>query len=227
MKWILAFSVLFLTGCQSFEPDDLDPAEEINPPVESNDPEEEEFMTDLPYNSYLKSSNPVVTMEIAGAGTMIAQLFPDVAPNSVNNMIQLIQEGYYDGLIFHRVIEGFMIQGGWGELVGKAPVSCTIAGEFASNGFPNDLSHDRGVLSMARTAVKDSATSQFFVMHQLSPHLNGEYAGFGGLVEGFDVLDGIATTATGPGDQPTDPVVIERVTVELNGYVPSAPDCVN
>jgi peptidyl-prolyl cis-trans isomerase B (cyclophilin B) len=158
---------------------------------------------------------------------MKMQLFPDVAPNSVNNMIQLIEDGYYDGLIFHRVIENFVIQGGWGELMGKDPASCTIAGEFTSNGFNNDLLHDRGVLSMARTNVPDSATSQFFVMHQKTPSLDGQYAGFGGLIEGFDVLDAIATTATGFQDQPNENIVMERVTVELNGYTPSAPDCVN
>lgn len=235
MKWFLALSaLLILTGCGS------DPAPAEEPPTEATDEQptqgnvdtdleesENSLMLDVPYSNYLKDSNPVVTMEVAGLGTMKLQLFPEVAPNSVNNMIQLIQEGYYDGLIFHRVIENFVIQGGWGELVGKAGSSCTIAGEFNANGFSNPLEHDRGVLSMARTSVMDSATSQFFVMHQKTPSLDGQYAGFGGLIEGFDVLDAIATTNTDFRDQPTENIVMERVSVELNGYTPSAPDCVN
>jgi peptidyl-prolyl cis-trans isomerase B (cyclophilin B) len=230
----LIASVVFLAGCQGIEPDpaetptetpDDSSAGEINTP----DPEESEnsLMIDVPYESYLKDSNPVVTMEVQGLGTMKLQLFPDVAPNSVNNMIKLVQEGYYDGLIFHRVIENFVIQGGWGELVGKPASACTIAGEFNANGFDNPLEHDRGVLSMARTSVMDSATSQFFIMHQKTASLDGQYAGFGGLIEGFDVLDAIATTATGFQDQPNENIVMEQVTVELNGYVPSEPDCVN
>jgi len=233
MKWTLLVASLFvLAGCGGdLEPESSDADNQGNISEHTDPPTEEEsensLMIDVPYNAYLKDSNPVVTMEVAGLGTMKMQLFPDVAPNSVNNMIQLIEDGYYDGLIFHRVIENFVIQGGWGELMGKDPVSCTIAGEFNSNGFANDLLHDRGVLSMARTSVPDSATSQFFVMHQKTPSLDGQYAGFGGLIEGFDVLDAIATTATGFQDQPNENIVMERVTVALNGYTPSAPDCVN
>ncbi len=236
MKWLMALSALFLlAGCGGAEevPVDETPTEETEDNTSQgnietdNEESENSLMLDVPYASYLKDSNPVVTMEVAGLGTMKLQLFPDVAPNSVNNMIKLIQDGYYDGLIFHRVIENFVIQGGWGELMGKEASSCTIAGEFNANGFTNDLEHDRGVLSMARTSVMDSATSQFFVMHQRTPSLDGQYAGFGGLIEGFDVLDAIATTSTAAYDQPTENIVMESVTVELNGYSPSEPDCVN
>lgn len=173
------------------------------------------------YASYLSDTNPRVTMEVAGIGTMVLELFPEVAPNSVNNMIRLIQQGYYDGLVFHRVIAGFMIQGGWG-----ADTGCQIAGEFSANGFNNDLKHTRGVLSMARTSVMDSATSQFFIMHQNSPHLDQQYAGFGALIEGFNVLDAIATSSTGFQDRPTTDIVMSRVTIDLRGYVPSEPVCV-
>ncbi len=178
------------------------------------------------YENFMKPSNPIVTMEIEGKGIIEIELFPDVAPNTVNNMIKLIQDGFYDGLIFHRVIEGFMIQGGWGDLKGKT-ASCTIVGEFTSNGFQNDLLHERGVISMARTDVKDSASSQFFLIHARSPWLDGEYAGFGAMISGFEVLDAVATTPTGFRDVPTTEVVIKSVTVDLRGYVPSPPVCVN
>ena len=231
-KWMLIM-VLFLAGC-SGATDPLDPADNDDTSANQGDivdetPENEEeidYDMDLPYSSYFKASNPLVTMNVAGVGTIEIELFPDVAPNSVNNMIALIQDGFYDGLIFHRVIQGFMIQGGWGDLKGKQ-TTCTIAGEFASNGFENDLIHDRGVISMARTSVRDSATSQFFLMHAKSPWLDGEYAAFGGMVSGFDVLDAIATTPTGAQDNPLTEVVIESVTVNLRGYQPAPPVCVN
>jgi len=175
---------------------------------------------ELGYQDYLNDTNPVVTFEIEGKGTMTLQLFPEVAPNSVNNMIKLIEDGYYDGLIFHRVIETFMIQGGWGE-----EELCPIAGEFNANGFTNELKHSRGVLSMARTMNPNSATSQFFIMHQNSPHLDGQYAGFGGLIDGFDILDEIATTATNASDRPLADIVIKQATVDTKGITYDAPVC--
>jgi len=226
MKKLIVFMALFLVGCAGqTETPPVDDTPVV--PGESMPTEQEfEYNMELSYSSHFSENNPLVTLVVAGKGTILFELFPDVAPNSVNNMIKLIQDGFYDGLIFHRVIQGFMIQGGWGDLKGKS-ASCTIAGEFASNGFQNNLLHDRGVLSMARTNVRDSATSQFFLMHARSPWLDGEYAAFGGMVSGFEVLDAVATTPTGFQDAPTTEVVIERVTVDLRGYVPSPPVCVN
>lgn len=176
---------------------------------------EEEVMNleQLPYFSNLSDNNPVVTIEVEGLGVMTAQLFPEIAPNTVNNFIQYILDEEFNGSIFHRVIKGFMIQGGMVKN-SRDP----IKGEFASNGFNNVLKHHKGVLSMARTMFPNSATSQFFVMHETSPHLDGEYAGFGGLVSGFDVLDKIATSATDRADKPLKDIVIKAVMVNLNGY---------
>ncbi len=178
-----------------------------------------EFVT---YEQFLSPDNPRITIEVEDFGTMTLELFPEVAPNSVNNMIQLIQNGYYDGLVFHRIISGFMIQGGWGPDTG-----CVIPGEFVANQVANPLKHTRGVLSMARTNVFNSATSQFFIVHRDSLFLDRQYAAFGALVEGFDVLDGIASVATGFQDRPTNDVVMTRVTVDLRGYTPQAPTCVS
>lgn len=188
---------------------------------------EEIMLDELSYASYLSDTNPEVTMVIKDVGTMTLQLFPDVAPNSVNNMIKLIEEGFYDGLIFHRVIEGFMIQGGWASLIGRTDSSCVIQGEFESNGIENPLEHDRGVLSYARTSVKDSATSQFFIMHAKSPHLDGQYAAFGGLTSGFNVLDHIATVSKNAQDRPLTDVIIESVTIDLKGQTYPDPVCIN
>ena len=225
-KWMF-LGVLFLSACGGVsEPVENGSEPPVNTEPEETNNEEIIYNMDLPYSDYFNESNPLVTMVVAGKGTIVIELFPDVAPNSVNNMIALIQDGFYDGLIFHRVIQGFMIQGGWGDLKGKQ-ASCTIAGEFNSNGFTNDLIHERGVISMARTNVRDSATSQFFLMHAKSPWLDGEYAAFGGMVSGFDVLDAVATTATGAQDAPLTEVVIESVRVDLRGYTPAPPVCVN
>jgi|SRR5690554_2577898 len=179
----------------------------------ANNDKEKINLSELPYYNYLKEQNPVITINVKGYGKMTAQLFPDVAPNTVNNFITYILDQEFDGSKFHRVIEDFMIQGGMVNNT-KNP----IRGDFSSNGFSNSLEHDRGVLSMARTYMPNSATSQFFVMHQKSPHLDGQYASFGALISGFDVLDKIATVNTNSGDAPIDNVVIESITVELNGY---------
>ena len=138
------------------------------------------------------AQNPIVTIEMEDGSVMKAELYPQIAPNTVNNFISLIQKGYYDGVIFHRVIPGFMIQGGDPQGTGTGGPGYCIPGEFSHNGFSNDLKHSKGVLSMARTMVPDSAGSQFFIMHETSPHLDGDYAAFGQVIEGLDVIDAIA-----------------------------------
>ena len=162
------------------------------------------------------TKNPIVTFETT-AGTITAELYPEIAPNTVNNFISLINKGFYDGLIFHRVIAGFMIQGGDPEGTGMGGPGYSIKGEFASNGFKNDLKHTRGVLSMARSMRPDSAGSQFFIMHQNAPHLDGDYAAFGKLIEGEDILDKIAGVDTDYSDRPRKPQVMKTVTVETFG----------
>lgn len=146
-------------------------------------------------------------------GTIRAELYPELAPNTVANFVSLIQAGYYDGLIFHRVIPGFMIQGGCPNGSGMGGPGYQIQGEFNSNGFKNDLKHDRGVLSMARSMSPNSAGSQFFIMHENAPHLDGQYAAFGKVTEGLDVVDKIASTKTGRNDKPVETQVMETVTV--------------
>ena len=142
------------------------------------------------------AQNPIVTIEMKNGGLIKAELYPETAPNTVNNFIHLINKGYYNGLIFHRVINGFMIQGGCPEGTGMGGPGYSIAGEFAQNGFENELKHTPGVLSMARSMMPDSAGSQFFIMHKTSPHLDGGYAAFGKVIGGMDIVDKIATTNT-------------------------------
>lgn len=163
------------------------------------------------------AQNPIVTITMNTGDVMKAELYPETAPNTVNNFISLIKKGFYDGVGFHRIIAGFMIQGGDPDGNGMGGPGYSIKGEFTSNGFKNDLKHSKGVLSMARTQIPDSAGSQFFIMHADAPHLDGEYAAFGKLTEGFDVLDKIATTATDWSDRPRTPQVMESVTVETFG----------
>ena len=164
------------------------------------------------------NQNPIVTITMQDGGVMKLELYPDVAPNTVKNFIALANAGFYDGLIFHRVIAGFMIQGGCYDAEGMPhETDYSFKGEFASNGFTNDLKHTRGVISMARTQIRDSACSQFFIMHKDAPHLDGEYAAFGMLLEGFDVLDSIATVQTGRNDVPIVFPVIESIRVETFG----------
>ena len=162
-------------------------------------------------------SNPIVTIEMENGDIMKAELYPEIAPNTVNNFISLIKSGYYDGLIFHRVIKGFMIQGGDPEGTGMGGPGYEIRGEFTANGFQNDLNHTRGVLSMARTAAPDSAGSLFFIMHKTSPHLDGAYAAFGKITEGMDIVNKIAETATDYSDRPLEPQRMKTVTVETFG----------
>ena len=162
------------------------------------------------------AQNPVVTFEMEDGSIIKAELYPEVAPNTVNNFISLVKKGYYDGLIFHRVIEGFMIQGGCPDGTGMGGPGYSIKGEFAQNGVSNDLRHTPGVLSMARAMHPDSAGSQFFIMHQDAPHLDGSYAAFGKVIEGMDVVDKIASVKTFM-DSPYEKQVMASVTVDTQG----------
>lgn len=165
----------------------------------------------------MTDKNPIVTFMMENGDKIKAELYPDVAPNTVNNFISLINKGFYDGLIFHRVIKNFMIQGGDPEGTGMGGPGYSIKGEFKQNGFDNNLKHDRGVLSMARSFMPDSAGSQFFIMHQDSPHLDGAYAAFGKVIEGMDAVDKIAEAKTNRQDRPKKDIRIEKVSVETFG----------
>lgn len=174
----------------------------------------------------MANQNPIVTITMENGDVMKAELYPEIAPNTVNNFISLIQKGFYDGVIFHRIIAGFMIQGGDPEGTGTGGPGYCIKGEFSHNGFKNDLKHTKGVLSMARTRFPDSAGSQFFIMHDTAPHLDGEYAAFGKLTEGVEVLDAIASVDTDWNDHPRKPQVMKTVTVETFGVTYDAPETV-
>ena len=163
-------------------------------------------------------NNPIVTITMEDGGKIVAELYPDIAPQSVRNFIYLANKGFYNGLIFHRCIYGFMIQGGCPDGTGMGGPGYCIKGEFKSNGFNNDLRHGRGVLSMARTQHPDSAGSQFFIMHKDSPHLDGEYAAFGMVIEGMDVVDAIASAPRNMmTNKPKKPQVMASVTVDTKG----------
>ena len=169
-------------------------------------------------------ANPIVTFEMENGDIMKAELYPEIAPNTVNNFISLVQNGFYDGLIFHRVIRGFMIQGGCPDGTGMGGPGYTIKGEFSQNGFANDLRHTEGVLSMARAMHPDSAGSQFFIMHKNSPHLDGAYAAFGKITEGMDVVNKIAAVRTDFSDRPLEEQKIKKVTVETFGETYPEPE---
>ena len=163
------------------------------------------------------AQNPIVTITMENGDVIKAELYPEIAPNTVNNFISLIKKNFYDGLIFHRVIKGFMLQGGDPEGSGMGGPGYGIKGEFSSNGFKNDLKHTEGVLSMARSMMPNSAGSQFFIMHKTSPHLDGDYAAFGKVTEGLEIVNKIAETETDWNDRPTTPQVMKTVTVETFG----------
>ncbi|WP_342757272.1 peptidylprolyl isomerase [Kineothrix sedimenti] len=165
------------------------------------------------------AQNPIVTFTMENGDVIKAELYPEIAPESVNNFISLINKNFYDGLIFHRVIRGFMIQGGDPEGTGMGGPGYSIKGEFNQNGVANDLKHTEGVLSMARSMHPDSAGSQFFIMHKNSPHLDGSYAAFGKVIEGLEYVNKIAETNTDRSDRPTDPQIMKTVTVETFGEV--------
>ena len=162
-------------------------------------------------------SNPIVTIEMENGEIIKAELYPDVAPNTVNNFISLVKNKFYDGIIFHRVIRGFMIQGGDPQGIGIGGPGYSIKGEFKMNGVQNDLKHTRGVLSMARSMAPDSAGSQFFIMHEDAPHLDGQYAAFGKVIEGIEVVDKIAKCMTGRNDKPIHRQAMKKVTVDTFG----------
>ena len=163
------------------------------------------------------AQNPIVTITMENGDCIKAELYPEVAPNSVNNFISLVKKGFYDGLIFHRVINGFMIQGGDPDATGMGGPGFTIKGEFRANGVINPLKHTRGVISMARTQMPNSAGSQFFIMHADAPYLDGQYAAFGKVIEGIEAVDHIADLETDYMDRPTKYPVMEEVTVETFG----------
>lgn len=165
----------------------------------------------------MENKNPIITFEINNGKTIKAELYPEIAPNSVNNFISLVKKGFYDGICFHRVISGFMIQGGDPLGNGTGGPGYSIKGEFASNGFKNDLKHVRGVLSMARAMNPNSAGSQFFIMHEDAPYLDGQYAAFGKVIEGIEVVDEIANVKTDYSDRPYEDVIMDKVTVDTFG----------
>lgn len=171
-------------------------------------------------------SNPIVTITMENGDVMKAELYPEIAPNSVHNFISLVKKGYYDGLIFHRVIRGFMIQGGCPDGTGMGGPGYSIKGEFSQNGFKNDLAHSEGVLSMARAMSPDSAGSQFFLMHKNSPHLDGAYAAFGKVIQGMDVVNKIAEVQTDRSDRPLQEQKIASMTVETFGTEYPEPETV-
>ena len=162
-------------------------------------------------------SNPIITITMQDGSVMKGELYPEIAPNTVNNFISLVKKGYYNGLIFHRVIPGFMIQGGCPDGTGMGGPGYCIKGEFSQNGFKNDLKHTKGVLSMARTMAPNTEGSQFFIMHQTSPHLDGAYAAFGKITEGLDVIDAIANVPTNYMDKPMKDQVIKTMEIDTLG----------
>ena len=167
--------------------------------------------------SLAEAQYPIATIEMANGDVMTLELYPDVAPNTVANFIELANSGFYDGLIFHRVIPGFMIQGGDPQGTGMGGPGYAIKGEFSANGFENKLSHERGVISMARAQHPDSAGSQFFIMHADYPALDGQYAAFGRVIEGIEAVDHVAETQTDANDRPVEDQVIQSIRVETNG----------
>lgn len=169
-------------------------------------------------------ANPIITFTMENGDVIKAELYPEIAPNTVKNFISLVNKGYYNGLIFHRVIRGFMIQGGCPDGTGMGGPGYQIQGEFSQNGFQNDLKHEPGVLSMARAMHPDSAGSQFFIMHQTSPHLDGAYAAFGKVIEGMDVVNKIAEAATDFRDRPLEDQRMKEVTVETFGETYEEPE---
>lgn len=170
--------------------------------------------------------NPIITMTMENGGVIKAELYPEIAPNTVRNFVDLINRGFYDGLIFHRVIPGFMIQGGCPEGTGMGGPGYSIKGEFTSNGFKNTLKHTKGVLSMARAMHPDSAGSQFFIMVADAPHLDGQYASFGKVIEGMDVADKIVAQKTDMADRPYEDQVIKSVTVDMQGEEIKEPEII-
>ena len=207
-----ALLILAFAGCGSDKPEE-------NTIDKEKEPVKTETTSQEGDEASLYEEKIMFTIEMVDGGVMKGELYPKLAPETVENFVALCDENFYDGLIFHRVIEGFMIQGGgYTETMEERPTD-SIKGEFESNGFKNPLKHERGVLSMARTSVPDSASSQFFIMHDKAPHLDGEYAAFGRVTEGLDIIDEIATVETTVfqnvmGDFPVEPQVIKTIRIE-------------
>ncbi len=221
---LLTLTGMLVTGCSqkttSEDTSQEDSAAQSEIETASNTEEQGTQLTGVPDPD---KAHPVVSMSIQDFGEIQLELYPEVAPNTVNNFISLANSGFYDGLTFHRVINGFMIQGGDPDGKGTGGPGYSIAGEFSDNGFENNLKHAKGVISMARSNNPDSAGSQFFIMHKSSPHLDGAYAAFGQVTQGLDIIDKIAKVKTGMADKPQDDVIMQSVTVELNGYELSDP----
>ncbi|GIP17986.1 peptidyl-prolyl cis-trans isomerase [Paenibacillus montaniterrae] len=209
---LLAIFLLILSGCGNEKPSNGKQGEQQG----SQNQTEEPVYSNEGLELLDSSKHPEVTIEMSNGGIIKIELYPEIAPNTVSNFVTLAQEGYYDGVIFHRVIPGFMIQGGDPLGTGGGGPGYTIKGEFSSNGFDNPIVHARGVISMARVdGLNDSAGSQFFIMQADSPHLDGDYAAFGEVTEGMEVVDEIAAQKTGQGNMPLDPLVMNKVTVDL------------
>lgn len=203
--------IAFLTGCN--ETTTNESKEQTTEETLSFKEEQTAF-----YDNYPEvTNNPVATMTLSTGETIQIELYPNTAPNTVANFISLAESGFYDGVIFHRIIEDFMIQGGDPLGNGLGGPDYSIPGEFKSNGFDNDLLHEPGVISMARSQSPDSAGSQFFIMHKTSTHLDGEYAGFGKVIEGMDVVNTLATTETDQNDVPVEEQQIKTITVDTKG----------
>lgn len=225
---ILLMTSFVLVGCGEKKETEIDSqVENDNEDEVKNDIiEVEEESGEEDNTDYSKEDNPVVTIEMQSGELIKAELYPEVAPNTVNNFISLINKGYYDGLNFHRVIPGFMIQGGDPSGDGSGGPGYGIKGEFKSNGVENTIKHNKGVLSMARTNDPDSAGSQFFIMVAKSSHLDGDYAGFGKVIEGIEVVDKIVDSETDASDKPLDPKIMKKVTVDLKGKTYEEPEII-
>ena len=208
---LITLFVLLITACKKEEFDN----DELEEAIDNGKQEEIDYseLKNLEYYEYLDESNPIVKIEVKDFGVMEVELFPNLVKTTVDNFLRYVEEDAFNNNSFHRIIEDFMIQGGAVENTYPP-----IIGEFSSNGVNNDLKHYKGVISMARTIIPNSATSQFFIVHKDSPHLNGSYASFGGLISGFDVLDKIAEVKTNYNDAPLEEVVITKITVNLRGY---------
>lgn len=211
---MLMISGSMLVGCGNNKKDE---SKEQGKNVEENNDKSTENKND-------EKDLPTVTIEVKGFGTMKGELYPNKAPNTVNNFIALANSGFYNGLTFHRIIPDFMIQGGDPDGVGTGGPGYSIKGEFSSNGFDNDIKHTEGILSMARSRDKDSAGSQFFIMTKTASHLDGEYAAFGKITEGIDVLHKIESVKRGANDKPEEPVVIESIKVDTKGIKYKEPE---
>lgn len=215
MKKLSLLLLLLLLGACSPEADQAAPSEtqEIEAQVTPQEIVVDEAVSTSVYQVYLKASNPWIQINVEGYEPMIVELFPEVAPLTVEHILSLVNDGFYQDMIFHRVIETFMIQGGDPTATGAGGAGVNVTGEFAANNIANPLSHGRGVMSMARAMDYNSASSQFFIVHQASDFLDGGYAAFGGLISGFDTLDAIASTPTVTGDRPAREVVITSIEV--------------